>query len=447
MLRSGKCRWIMQPSRDRAALTTSPARRVASCGASCIPAIIGYWGRTMSRTLFTILAICLLAITLAACRDDSRQNATAGNSEATSAATPPGETEGWTAESAADMPYGPRSKSAIDFKGLFNRVPSALDVGRSGEFAFFKMMLSEGEHGVFRVPLHGSGAFEPVELLRDPEQNIAYIKAHPSAAECLVTTNHIAADGHVHNRVWRIAAGLQEEIVYENCEGLPENHLEIWMNNLKPFYSWDGSQVIIPFDQMGVVVCTVGKQDSRFIQLPDPKIQITGFASDALPDSGMGRLVSYIVWEAQSRDEKCRLFTLDLDRLDRYELQADITWIVYNFAAPDLEFDPWVLQGSRLPDYLEAKRQPRLAYFDRESGTLRDIELGGDAEFNLSMDPLGRSTAFMDHNRQGLVLLDLESGESSVDTRWFSTEARIFQTENAQCYVWYKDIFLQSFAD
>ncbi|MCB1216154.1 hypothetical protein KDL44_02095 [bacterium] len=356
-----------------------------------------------------------------------------------------GETDSWTADTPGDMPYGPRSKSSIDFKGLFNRAPSALDVSRSGDFAFFKIMLSEGEHAVFRVPLSGSAAFEPVEMLRAPDQNIAFIMAHPSAPECLVTTNHIAADGHIHNQVWRIADGLREEIPYDDCEGLPANHLELWMSGLKPYYSWDGKQVIIPFDQMGVVVCTLGEQDSRFIPLPDPKIEITGFQSEALPDSSMGRLIQYIVWEAQSRDEKCRLFTLDLDALEGFELQADVTWIVYHFAAPDLEFDPWVLHGSRLPDYLEARRQPRLAFYDRESGTLRDVELAGDAEFNLSMDPLGRSVAFMDRNQQGLVLQDLASGESNVDTRWFSPEARIFLTESGKCHVWYRDIFLNAF--
>ncbi|MCB1219449.1 hypothetical protein KDL30_02145 [bacterium] len=395
----------------------------------------------MNRLLIAILALLLLG--LAACRDNKPSSGSDTQATDTPAA---GEVSSVVNESELDMmPYGPRGLSAIDFKGLYKRAPLALDVGRAGQFAFYKLLLEDGEHAIYSASLAGSGKPEPRELAHGSKYNIAYIAAHPSQQECLVTTNYMAEDGHVHNKVWRVGPDMLMEVPYESCPGVPAQHNESKLQDLRPFYSWDGKQVIVPLSDLGVVDADIESGNMEFVALPDPKILVAAWQYGPLPPSGLGNLLYCSVWETGTRDEKCRLFTLDLEKLDTFQLQLDVTWIVYRFTSPDLEFEPWVLHGSRLPDYLEAKRQPRMSLYDRDSGNVEDIELGGDAEFNIRLNPLGTKVAFMDRNRQALVLLDLGTEDSSADDRWFSPEAELFVTDEDSCYLWHRDIFMKCF--
>lgn len=337
--------------------------------------------------------------------------------------------------------YGPRELSIIDFKGLYGRVPSALDIGRSGEYVFFKLMLTEGDHAIYSARLHDGSADTPVQLARGVDFNIAFIAAHPSANECLVSSNYMADDGHVHNRIWRVAPGLLLEIPYEKCGSFPTEHLPDSLSDLKPFYSWDGTEVIVPTSFFGIGILSLEGVPRKYVAMPDPKINVTGSQCGVLPDSDEGRQVYMSLWDASTRDEKCRIFTLDLDNPAGYKLRTDQTWIVYRFSSPDLKYDPWVLQGSRLPDYLEAKRQVRVAQYDPESGIVEELELGGRPEFNFEMDSFGRQFAFMDPNKQALVRLERASGETGIDAAWFSDDAKLcFSQSDEKIYVWKNDI-------
>ncbi len=390
----------------------------------------------MRKETGNALVVLLLALFLAAgCREAAREKT--GNTAA------PVEAGQDTVDA---IHYGPRELSIIDFKALYNRAPAALDLGREGCYVFYKLLLAGGEQAVYSAALTVDGAAEPVELLRGAEYNIAYIAAHPRDNECLITTNYMAPDGHVHNRVWRVGPGLLRELPYEDCEGLPADHPAEALSSLEPFYSWDGTNVVVPTSFFGVSILSREGEAAPWVAMPDPKIFVTGTQVGALPDSGLGRLIYFNVWEARSRDEKCRVFTLDLDKPEQFELRTDQTFVIYEFSSPDLQFEPWVLHGSRLPDYLETRRQVRMLLLDPESGVLKDLEIGGDPEFNIALDHFGTQVAFMDRIRQSLVRLEIGTGEFSIDDRWYSEDASLFfADDDQQVYVWYKDILMQAF--
>jgi hypothetical protein len=398
----------------------------------------------MSKCIGNGMLMLMCCLFLMSCKDrgDEKVRTAAVTQSEVQALEDTGETQSPMQYSTS---YGPRELSIIDFKGLFGRDPSALDIGRSGEYAFFKLMLAEGDHAVFSARLHDGKAESPVQLARGEEFNIAYISAHPSANECLLTSNYMAEDGHVHNRVWRAGPGLLIEIPYEQCSGFLADHPPDSLNDLRPYYSWNAAEVIVPTSYFGLSIVTVEGTPQGYVPMPDPLILVTGSQCGVLPDSAEGRQVYMSVWDASTTDEKCRIFTLDLDNPESFRLRSDQTWIVYRFSSPDLKYDPWVLQGSRLPDYLEVKRQVRIAKLDPESGLVEEQELGGRPEFNLAMDSLGRQCAFMDPNKQALVRLELESGINGQDRAWFSDDAKLFfSRDDTEIYVWKKDILYQA---
>lgn len=390
-----------------------------------------------------LLAILFMLLLLAGCNEDGK-----GDSAQTEEVETPTVANSLEAdlEMEYSTPHGPRELSIVDFKGLYNRVPTDLDIGRNGNYVFFKLLLEDGEHAVYSASLDGGKAAEPVEILRGDQYNLAFIAAHPSLNECLVTTNYMADDGHVHNRIWRAGPGLLEEVPYEQCPGLPGDHPADMLSSLRPFYSWDGEQVVVQTSRFGVAVLGRDGTPQAWLGLPDPKINVTGAQCSVLPDSDEGRQVCFSVWEAISRDEKCRMFTLDLDALDGFSLRFDLTWVIYRFSSPDLVYDPWTLRGSRLPDYLEDDRQPRVSLYDPESGMVKDVEFGGDPEFNTAMDSYGRYVGYMDSVRRALVRLEVASGELDINGDWFSEDANIFLVgDGAETYVWHRDILTHAF--
>src|SRR5690606_6953454 len=103
---------------------------------------------------------------------------------------------------------------------------------------------------------------------------------------------------------------------------------------------------------------------------------------------------------------------------------------------------------SRLPAYLEHKRQPRVALLEPESGMIEELELGAEPEFNLTMDSLGKQLVFMDPNKHALVLLEIESGATQIDEQWFSDDAKLFfADDDSAIYVWFKDILYRAIVE
>jgi hypothetical protein len=264
------------------------------------------------------------------------------------------------------------------------------------------------------------GLFVGADLIR------AFIGAAPSGAECLLVTNTQQPGGPVVDMLWRAQKNSRSGVIYEQAPGFPTSGPQDMRFGLNPFYSWDGTQVIVPLNGKGLVVTTIRDQQSKFIAYPDYPKQITGSAFGALPDAEGRHRIYASFWSASVDPELCRVHVLDLDNM-KWSATVELDWVVYQVASADADNLPWLVRGSRAPrTNVEHTRVPRLALIDPLSGAVDFKEFLGEPVWETALDPTGKYVAYMDGMRKALVRLDVEAGELDIDPAFFDGEAKLF---------------------
>lgn len=324
--------------------------------------------------------------------------------------------------------------------------PDSLDINREGDVVYMRLLPPRDQKFMVLKFDIAEGKLGAPTLLHSSESIIrAYIKGHPYRDESLVIANRQRSPETVADVVWRVYQGGVSSVPYEETTGMPEEGPHDTWYGLEPFYSWDGNLVVVPLRHGGLCIYNSVQRQGLWVAYPDFPGTITGQALGALPDEGGRRRIYASFWAASVPDDVCQLHILDLDTLE-WTHKVELNWIVYEVAADDVEFGPWLVRGSRAPQTnVEHKRVPRLARLDPASGAQDLLEFWGEPAWEAQLEPHGRFIVYMDRQRQGLVRLDPASGELDLDPRWYHEEAKIFVAEGGDpVYLWHRGVLLQA---
>lgn len=353
--------------------------------------------------------------------------------------------------SASRLPDNPAESPEINW--FFNtqlqlNAPLALDIDLAGKQLFVQFRpAGTQDFRIAQMDIPAAGPVEPhTEHYASPRQGRAYLKSHPTENECLVLRSSQESPGEpVIDVVLRAHRGELLPVNYRSAQGMPEADSNTSFN-LEPFYSWDGSMIIVPLHDHGLSVVERDiNAKAQFVDYLDTSFEVVGQTAHPLPDQD-GRRIALIRWFLGDPDfEPAQIDILNLDTLE-WEASVEVGWPVYEISAQDIVNGPWLLSGSRFPQVnTEQKRVPRLARVDPASGALDIMEFYGEPYWFVRLSPDGRYVVYMDQQREALVRLEVETGMLDIDYGWYDKEAELLITPDAsQVYAYKDNIFYKS---
>ena len=344
-----------------------------------------------------------------------------------------------------------REMSLFDGTKLLDTIPFALDVNRAGD-AIYVHFLPRGTE-IFQVVQLGISPehtlIPQLQLYAAPTQNRAYVRAHPTADECLILGNiQESLDSPVLDTVWRAmggpgagagpsTSGFREPVRYldlvPDLDSLPPDTCY----GLEPFYTWDGKYVITPLKSRGLCQVNSYRREGKFFEYPPVDFEVVGITGHVLPDQD-GSRIALLRWYVGTPElEQTQIDVLNLDA-GEWEASVVVPWPVYEISAQDIVNGPWLLSGSRFPQVnTEHKRVPRLSRADPYSGAVDIVEFYGEPYWNVRLDSTGEWVVYMDQQREGLVRLNLMTGVMDIDKTWFEKDAKLFISPGADpVYAW-----------
>jgi hypothetical protein len=299
-----------------------------------------------------------------------------------------------------------------------------------------------------------------------PDLIVNYIQSSPDGEEALVLSQFQPKGQTVRDMIYRVGTLFGESLKWRSVvpwqmlAGLPTGANETTFLFTKPFYSWDGGVILVPFNNdtgIGVIDKRTGTGD----YVPYPATEIGGgWAGNAfgpLPPEGDRQQIWASFWRVGAAEDQCEVYTLDLQSL-KWTRMFSLPWVVYKCAAVSPSIEPWLVSGSYSslvdPDHpvsdvpRSGSRIPQLAKVTPGAGTVDLLPLHGEPIWELALDPLGGRTFYTDFQRKSLVRLDSSDGELDIDPRWFTTEdkeTRLFISAGGdRCYVWRGAILIQA---
>jgi hypothetical protein len=341
-----------------------------------------------------------------------------------------------------------QSISLLASTKLLDTVPLDLDVNRAGDGIFVQFLPREtDEFQIIQLGFTEGGQIAPkFQHYASPAQNRAYVRANPVRDECLILDNFQATlQSPVVDTVWRAEQGRREPLNYltlvPNAASLPPDDCYA----LEPFYTWDGTSVIVPLKTAGLCLLNTYSGGSKYFAYPPVDFLVVATACQPLPDQA-GRRVAVQRWYLGDPTlEVCQIDVLNLDT-EAWEASVRTPWPVYEISAQDIVKGPWLLSGSRFPEVAsENFRVPRLARVDPATGALDLIEFYGEPYWFVRLDPSGRYVVYMDQQREALVRLNLITGAMDIDKTWYDKEAQLFVSPGAEpVYAWKGNILYRA---
>lgn len=325
--------------------------------------------------------------------------------------------------------------------------PEALEINRDGDRLFLKKHITSGfltEFASYELTAVGIG--ERVLEHKSGELYRAFIHAHPTRDECLVASHVQAADGVV-DRLWRLTSAGLAAVPFSDAPGFPELPA-VALYNLEPFYSWDGSKIVVPLHEGGFVVVNTEDGEARFFSYPALPFAHSGSAISAVYSPGDRQLVSASFWRLELENaepiDQCAIFLYSLDA-DEPLRSIELDWPVYQIASPDPENLPWLARGSRYPNkQTEFRRVPRLATLDPDSGKVKLQVFSGRPYWPLVLAPKGDKLAYLDQRRAAIVRLNRDTGAIDIDLRFYSEDAQLSYTMGDEVYVWQASLLFRA---
>ncbi len=319
--------------------------------------------------------------------------------------------------------------------------------------------------GQFEV---GAEALTPTGLyIAGPDLIVSYVQSAPDGSECMVLSQVQPKGKTVRDVIYRIGKVFGESLKYrsivpwEMLEGLPVDAIETTFTFTKPFYSWDGASILVPFNNdSGIGV--ISKQSGMGTYVPYPRTEIaggwTGNAFGTLPDEDGHSKIWASFWSiTNSKDDECEVYTLDLDSRE-WKRVFKLPWAIYRCSATAPSAEPWLVSGSYsglVDDDAEASEVPRsgvripqLARVVPGAGTIDLLPLYGDPIWDIALDPFGSKVFYSDHRRKALLRLNCADGELDYDPNWFTAEDRetkLFMASGGdRCFIWRDEILIQA---
>jgi hypothetical protein len=349
------------------------------------------------------------------------------------------------------------------FKGtpLERYNPDAMAYSRDGSRIFTHGL--NPDSGQYFAVAYSIGADKLAEgMISYPDKDffVPFIAANPLGSEVLVASQWQPEPSHVRDVFWRIGpdiAGTRSGLPYDRAEGMPKDgpH-DTWMG-VSPFYSWDGQQIIVPLNQLGICVSDVRNGLGRYTEYPQLSFQRSGMAFGPLPDEGSARRIWASFWQMGNFSDHCEVWVLDLDAL-KWEKVFTLAWIAYEVGVSKVFDEPWLVAGSRSPkegedgkplpsDVASSKRIPRLALVVPRAQTEDVLELRGDPVWDVALEARGRFACYMDRQRRGLVRLEPATGRLDLDSRFYCGDDRAAMycaEDGAHVFYWLRGIFVEA---
>jgi hypothetical protein len=298
---------------------------------------------------------------------------------------------------------------------------------RTGDTLFAVMTNPRGGAPfVYRFGFTADGLTQPEVWYNAGNMLQATISAHPAGTECLVLSYRKAQSGAIWDLIFRMQGPDMFPVSYADAPGIPEAGRPDTWYGLSPFYSWDGTRVIVPLKHEGLCVVDCKGRTARYAAYPKLPFAPAALACGALPDADAKRRIWASFFLPGSREDKCQLYALDLASMSWTKV-FETNWIIFHVAGKDLDREPWVVAGARAPSNgVEGRRFARYARIDPASGAQDLLEFYGAPDFDVALEPSGEYIAYTDAERKAIVRLKLATGEEDVDPRWYDTDAKVF---------------------
>jgi hypothetical protein len=213
-----------------------------------------------------------------------------------------------------------RELSLLAGTPMVDNPPDAISFGRDCEFLWVHgLERGSGEFYVGRFDVT-DGAITPVQpRVLNRDLILSYIAAAPDSKEALVLSQRQATAKQVRDVIYRVgeefgeALGWRSGVPYEAIGNLPQDAPQETFFLLKPQYSWDGTQILVPFNGIGVAVIERRNGAGTYVLYPDFPGGFSGSAFGPLPDEGGKHRMWASFWRTGVEEDVCHLFVLDLD--------------------------------------------------------------------------------------------------------------------------------------
>ena len=349
-----------------------------------------------------------------------------------------------------------RSLSLFAGTLLMGNPPDSIAFNLSGERLYARGLIRGGEgFYVAGIDTGEGGLGEPELMLRAGDIVLPYILAHPFKNECLVSSHRQQGEaGDVFDVIWRVSPatpeplGSRSGVPYEAAPSFPtEGRYDEWYG-LKPFYTWDGAQVVVPLRTQGISIVDTRRSSFRYIAYPEEfPGEITNILLGPLPDEGEARRLWASIWKMGRTGELCQVYVLELDT-GQWQLVFELDWLVYQVGVSSVYDEPWLVSGSRFPNQsTELRRVPILARIVPGAGVVDILELWGDPVWEIAIEPRGKYAAYMDRRRRAMARLEPSTGSLDLDYRWFSDseDGKLFINEGGgKVFFWQRDVLVQA---
>jgi hypothetical protein len=406
--------------------------------------------------IFMLIVLLLLLPLLAGCPNKDRARPDSSGSPNTKQADPQD-------EHAAGL-----ALSLFRDTPMQNNPPDAISFSRDGTTLWAHGLDRQKNHYYLSKSEVLDDSLNPTFFKHGPDMVVSYVQASPDGEECLMLSQYQPkAGGPVRDVIYRVGEAMPEDldhrslVPWEQLAGLPPMQEETFAFT-RPFYSWDGATIVIPFNgQTGAAV--VNRQDGsgRYVAYPKTSLPhgYTGNAFGALPDEDGARRIWGSFWYrgGDGTSDQTEVYMLDLDTL-KWELAFTADWPVYDCVATQPTVLPWLVAGAyshlgsgdqQVPEYQRSGYYiPRLARIVPGAGTEDLLPVYGEPVWDIALDPLGGKVFFTDMQRQALTRFSPADGKLDFDPRWYTaddTRTQVFCCSGGdRCYVWQAEILIKA---
>lgn len=328
---------------------------------------------------------------------------------------------------------------------MASRAPNNLAIDRAGTrlYANVVPISTDPFHYVTAFDLSQQQLANPRPLYQLKTLGKAYLFAHPTEERSLIVKSIHNEDGEVIDQVREVEAGKSpREIRVDIAAGIPADAPFDNLLDIRPLYSWDGDQIIAPLVSTGLVIKGNPNEQPVYVDYPEIGFEYTGKAIQAIETQNGKRRIVLSFWQGATAEEKCLLYTLDLDTL-QYKLitQEPLRWIVYQVASADYDNEPWLIAGSRgKQSAVEITRTPMLAWLDPSgSSSFEPVEFLGEPVWQVELDDRGGHVVYLDSLSRSLVRLDPRTGELESDPDLYTDDinaAILVNTDASLVLLW-----------
>jgi hypothetical protein len=229
----------------------------------------------------------------------------------------------------------------------------------------------------------------------------------------------------------------------------------------KPFYSWDGKSIVIPFNDNGIAVVDRQIGSGGYVAYPETRLPhpYTDKAFGQLQDEDGTRRIWGSFWYrgGNGADDTSEVYMLDLDSM-KWELGIRVPWPAYRCVASKPSVEPWLVSGA-FSSMISGDKQvseyprsgfyiPRLARVVPGAGTEDIISVSGEPVWEIALDPLGGKVFYADMQRKALARYSIADGRLDYDPRWYTAEddqTHVFcMSGGDRCFIWQNEILIQA---